>query len=196
MPGKGDFVHQTPNSRRFFSSGWATSVGRVFKGCAGGGSRSCGVVRQVGWREWARLPELGVRRLKVKFDTGARACALHAHRFEVIETRRGEFVRFKLKAASKWRKRRCIGYRIIKDTGGKVTERPAILTPIEVGGERFEMEVCLTDRSNMRHRLIIGRQEIRGRFLVDASRAFIHPIASLAAPPSNDSAEQKNPSEL
>ncbi len=152
-------------------------------------------MRQVGWREWARLRGLGVRRLKVKFDTGARACALHAHKFEVIETPNGEYIRFKLKENSQWRKRKCIGYRVIKDTGGKVTERPAILTPIEVGGIHFEIEVCLSDRSNMRHRLILGRQAIRGRFLVDASRAFIHPISGIGGVNNESNPVAKFPSD-
>ncbi len=152
-------------------------------------------MRQVGWREWARLPELGVRRLKAKFDTGARACALHAHKFEIVEKGKDQYIRFKLRETSKWRTCKCIGYRIIKDTGGRVSERPAIMTPIVVGGERFEMEVCLTDRSNMRHRLIIGRQEIRGRFLVDASRTFIHPILSSAASANCESMEKTNSTE-
>jgi hypothetical protein len=33
----------------------------------------------------------------------------------------------------------------------------------------------------MRHRLILGRQAISGRFLIDSSRSFLHPIASAAA---------------
>ncbi len=138
-------------------------------------------MRQVGWREWVRIPELGVRRLRTKFDTGARACALHAEEYYLVHTSKGQIIHFKLRAKSKWRKAPCIGYRTIKDTGGKVTERPAIRTMLEVGGEKFEAEICLVNRSAMRHRLILGRQEIAGRFIVDASRTFLHPLPSLAS---------------
>ena len=140
-------------------------------------------MRQVGWREWAALPNLGVRRLRAKFDTGARACALHAHRIEFVETKSGDSIRFKLQPKSKWRQAPFVGYRRIKDTGGRVTERPAILITIEVGGTSFEAEVCLVDRSAMRHRLILGRQVIAKRFLIDVSQTFLHPLPSKAAQP-------------
>ena len=141
------------------------------------------LVRQVGWREWVALPDIGVRRLRAKFDTGARACALHAHRIKFVQTAEGEQIRFKLQSKSKWRQVPFIGYRRIKDTGGKVTERPAIVTTIEIGGTSFEAEVCLIDRSAMRHRLIIGRQAIAGRFLVDASQIFLRPLVNEASEP-------------
>lgn len=137
-------------------------------------------MRQIGWREWARLPGLGVRRLKTKIDTGARACALHAEEYQLKSTSNGDMIRFKLKSKSKWRQAPCIGYRTIKDTGGRVTERPAIRTTLEIGGKKFEAEICLVNRSAMRHRLIIGRQVIAGRFIVDAGRTFLHPLPSLA----------------
>jgi len=138
-------------------------------------------VRQVGWREWVRLPDLGVRRLRTKFDTGARACALHAEEYHLKSTLNGNVIRFKLRPKSKWREAPCIGYRTIKDTGGKVTERPVIRTMLEIGSECFETEICLVNRSAMRHRLILGRQAIAGRFIVDASRTFLHPLPSVTS---------------
>jgi hypothetical protein len=88
-----------------------------------------------------------------------------------------------LQPKSKWRLAPLVCHRRIKDTSGRVTERPVIVTTIVVGGKSFKAEVCLIDRSAMRHRLILGRAEISGRFLIDASQTFLHPLTNKATQP-------------
>lgn len=133
----------------------------------------------LGWREWLRLPELGVPALKAKIDTGARSSTLHA--FDVTEFARDgrRWVRFKVHPVQRSARHTVEAEaelhdeRLIRDSGGKEQLRPVILTAVEVDGERWPIELTLTNRDAMGFRMLLGRQAIRGRFVVDAGRSYV-----------------------
>jgi hypothetical protein len=134
----------------------------------------------IGWREWVGLPELGIRRLKAKIDTGARTSALHAFSVETyIHDSGDEWVRFGVhpRQHSVEKELYCqapiIDRRLVRDSGGHQEERIVIATTATLGQHRFPLELTLTARDDMLFRMLLGRTAMRGLFAVDPARSFL-----------------------
>lgn len=140
----------------------------------------------VGWREWAALPKLGIGRIKAKIDTGARTSALHAYDVSVIKRQGREFVRFKVHPLQRVTRKvvDCEAplkeWRHVMDSGGRRTLRPVILTTVEIGSTLIEIEITLIARDQMGFRMLIGREAIKGTWVVDPAKSFIAGTRSVA----------------
>lgn len=133
----------------------------------------------IGWREWVSLPDLGIREIKAKVDTGADNASLHAFDLERFEANGTSMVRFTIHPHQ--RKRRpsiecvaeVVGDRKVKNPGGRLELRPVIRTTLVVAGKKLEALVNLTTRDEMTFRMLLGRRTIRRSFLVDPGRSYI-----------------------
>lgn len=134
--------------------------------------------RTLGWREWAQLPDLGVRGIKAKLDTGARTSALHAFALKEFTRDGVSMVRFEIHplqrstAASVQAEAEVTDRRTVRNSGGGTELRPVIVTTVRIGDESWPIELTLTRRDEMGFRLLLGRQALRGRATVDSGRSF------------------------
>lgn len=138
----------------------------------------------LGWREWVVLPELGsaersLPALKAKVDTGARTSSLHATDLEPFERDGREWVRFLVHPRQRSRihsvrvEARLVERRSVRPSTGAAELRPVIRTRALVAGVRFNLELTLTDRAQMGFRMLLGREALRRRFLVDPGGSFL-----------------------
>lgn len=132
----------------------------------------------IGWREWVALPQLGIAYIKPKIDTGARSSSLHATGVEEFTKGDRTFVRFKVHPIQRKKdfgvqaEAEVLEYRSVKSSSGQKNRRPVILTEIEILGQRWPIELTLADRDEMGFRMLLGREAVRGRFLVDAGKSY------------------------
>lgn len=155
--------------------------------------------RIVGWREWVGLPDLGVDTIKAKIDTGARSSALHVFDIERFTRDGRPMLRFVVATAQRTRKGAIpaeaeqIDERVVRSSGGHEQERPVILTHLEWGGEMWPIELTLTRRDAMGFRLLVGRQALRERLLVDPGRSFLGRPARRSSKPRGPEVPRKTP---
>jgi hypothetical protein len=132
----------------------------------------------IGWREYVRLPDLGIGPLIAKVDTGARTAALHAVNVQITGDGDGRTVQFDAVIDEISQSvRRCVlplhGIKRVKNSSGATEERCVVETEIEVGASRWNVLVTLTDRGDMGVPMLVGRSAIKGRFVVDPGQSFL-----------------------
>lgn len=134
---------------------------------------------EVGWREWISLPDLGVRRIKAKLDTGARSSAIHVVSWELVEGAEPPRIRFVLAPVQNDDETLVeveaplADRRRVRSSSGAAQLRPVIVTTLEMAGERWPMELTLARRPRLRFRMLLGRQALRNRVLLDPARSFL-----------------------
>ena len=133
----------------------------------------------IGWREWVALPGLGIKKIKAKVDTGARTSSIHAHDIEIFKEKSVRWVRFKIYAAPSVKKSqilaqaRLVDYRRVKSSSGHVSRRPVIKTVVTLGAKAWLIELTLNNRDMMGFPMLLGREAIKRRFLVDPDKSFL-----------------------
>lgn len=134
----------------------------------------------IGWREWIALPELGITTVKAKIDTGARSSALHA--FNIQPFTDGDIAKVRFQVHPLQRETQTVvtaeapvcDRREVRNSGGKAELRYVIRTAVELSQQRWSIDLTLTNRDVMGFRMLLGREAVRGRFLVDPGRSYLH----------------------
>ncbi|WP_026244680.1 RimK/LysX family protein [Dasania marina] len=133
----------------------------------------------VGALELCDLPELGVVKLQMRVDTGATTSSLHVDNIEEFSTDGKRYVKFDIhpdvhnveKVVSKTLP--LSGKKVVKSSSADTEKRVVIKTAINLGGKTWNIKLTLTDRSSMTSLMLLGREAMKNRILVDPGEEFI-----------------------
>lgn len=134
----------------------------------------------IGRREKISLPEFSIYNLDAKVDTGAYTSSLHCHSVET-NNRNGElWVTFCVldpghpEYEDEHFETPVFAIKNIKSSNGLIQERVIIKQECIFWGIRKHIELSLTDRSDMKYPVLIGRKFLSGKYIVDVSKKYLY----------------------
>ena len=129
----------------------------------------------VGRKEIISILDLELFDLDAKIDTGADSNALHCDNIvienemvhfclldEIHESYHGKRISLPLHKVKK-----------VKSSNGEIQLRPSIKVTVEFMGKRYKSIISLTNRSDMKFPMLVGRRFLANRFLVDVSKEYM-----------------------
>ena len=132
----------------------------------------------VGWREIVGLPDLGIDSIAAKIDTGASSSSIDVSRIEEYVRGGERMVRFRVhlsRSETVNASAPVVDVRTVRNPGrgGRDEDRYVIRTSLALGGEAWDIDLNLARRTRMQYRMLIGREAISGRVLVDPSTSYV-----------------------
>jgi hypothetical protein len=133
----------------------------------------------VGSLELCDLPELSITDLNVRVDTGATTSSLHVDNIEDFERDGEPWVSFDIHPdihhVSKIvrREAKIEDVRKVKSSTATREKRYVITTTIVMAKMSWSIQLTLTDRSEMNYLMLLGREAMQGRLIVDPEHEYL-----------------------
>lgn len=131
----------------------------------------------IGVLENIDLPELGLHQINTRIDTGAQTSSLHVD--HITEANDDGYIQFEFHPDSHDVERtilctaKLLDKRWVKSSNGERQLRYVIKTLAKLGDASWEIELTLTDRRKMNHLMLLGREAMQGRVIIDPSQTYL-----------------------
>lgn len=131
----------------------------------------------VGRSEWCGLPLLNIPAIKAKIDTGARTSAIHAFDIHPEMIRHKKYVNFKVHPIQNNSHITLLCQSLVTDeryimsSNGHKEFRYIIMTDLKIGENIYNIELSLSNRDPLTFRLLLGREALNKRMIIDPSLA-------------------------
>ena len=132
----------------------------------------------VGSLELCDLPMLAITNLNVRVDTGAATSSLHVDNIEEFVKDGEDWVRFDIHPDIHDVKRivrreaKVEAVRKVKSSTATRERRYVITTTLVMADMEWPIQLTLTDRSEMTYLMLLGREAMKGRLIVDPEKEY------------------------
>ncbi len=132
----------------------------------------------IGSEEWCQFEELGIPAIKARVDSGAKTSSIQANGIKIFSKGAQEWVKFEVNPLQDNRsinlpcEAKLIDRRTVKSSSGISEERLVIKTPVTIGKHKFEIELTLANRDAMEFRMLLGREALNQRFVVNPAESY------------------------
>lgn len=133
----------------------------------------------IGSEEWCSFDELGIPAVKARVDSGAKTSSIQAFNIKVFHKKLEPWVQFEVnplqdnRSISVLCKAPIHDTRNIKSSSGIAEERIVIKSTVTIGHDSFDIELTLASRETMEYRMLLGREAINERFMVNPAESFV-----------------------
>ncbi|WP_211047397.1 30S ribosomal protein S6--L-glutamate ligase [Lutibacter sp. B1] len=130
----------------------------------------------IGSEEWCNLPDLGIPAIKARVDSGAKTSSIHAVNISTFKRDGHKWVRYEVfplqdnRRVSIHCESKIVNTRYIKSSTGVSEKRYIIKTPLTLGNDTWDIEITLANRDSMGYRMLLGREAMIGRTVIDPSQ--------------------------
>jgi hypothetical protein len=127
----------------------------------------------IGSLEKCNLPQLGIEGLHVRVDTGAKTSSLHVDNIEEFQKDDELWIAFDMHPdvydidEVVRKEAKVVDIKRVKSSTATRQRRYVIVTKIKMGNKTWKIRLTLTNRSTMTYMMLLGREAMKGRFIVD-----------------------------
>jgi hypothetical protein len=132
-------------------------------------------MKEIGRIDKVDFPELKLKNISVKVDTGAYTSSIHCHHVKEVIKKDKKYLEFQLldpshpKFNDKLLKAKKYKEKNVKSSFGSIQKRFIIETTIVIYNKEYPIELSLTNRSDMKFPILLGRKFLNHKFIVNTS---------------------------
>lgn len=133
----------------------------------------------IGSQEWCSFENLNIPSIKARIDSGAKTSSIQSTNIKKFKKGKESWVSFDVNPIQDnlsivvHCESKIVDVRIVKSSSGITDKRLVIMEKVQIGNNSFEIELTLANRDGMDFRMLLGREAMKDRFIVDPSKHYL-----------------------